>query len=191
MAEFLRKNGLVVDYSEKTDYSDYSDEMIWNSLQNRIKGSSVTLLILSEDLVLERKGEAGYGFKNSGWVYREISASLRDWENNRINGVVAVAPDDFYDKITYNGGNCISCGLNHTNYNNDKLNEILLENRFNVKSKFKKSTCAYDKLDDSYISIVKMSDFIENPKIYLDNAYEKRNRQINNKEFEIKYDFHN
>lgn len=187
----LKTKELAVDYSEKTDYSGYSDEFIWNELLPRIKGSSITLVLYSDDLsYLGNKCEPSYSFGSSGWVYREISASLRDWNNNSINGMVLLVKDEDYDAITHQKY-CSNCPEGHTLYNNQYLPKIILKNRFNVKQQYKNSSCAWDKLEDSYITIVKWSDFKRNPSKYIDNAYDKRERQRKNSEFEIIYDLHN
>lgn len=191
VVELLGKKNIIADYSEKKDRSNTSDENIWKYLEKKIKGSSITLVLLSEDLIGRNgKGKEGNNFHDSGWIYKEISCSLRDWDNNRINGIIAIAKDDFYKKITYYEEKCITCNEKHTNYKNKYIPEIILKNRYNIKQKYKKSNCAFDKLEDSYISIVSWTDFKKDPEKYINNAFEKRERQINNQEFIIEYNLH-
>lgn len=185
----MRSKGIAADYSEKDDKSHLTDETIWKHLLKRVKGSSITVVILSRDLIFH-KGEASSNFAASGWVYKEMQASLRDGIENRINGVVAVVEDDFYDQIVTTRY-CSLCGKWHKEYNKNLLNEIIHENTFNVKKSYgTHRNCAYNELHDSYITIVKVSEFLQYPNFYIDNAWEKRQRQINKKEFEIKNGFH-
>lgn len=191
IAEKLESMGDIVNYSEKEDKSHLTDESIWNALLNRIKGSTITVVILSKDLVTEGKGEAGRNFMDSGWVYKEISASLRDWNNNRINGVIAVAPDNFYDEFLTRR-RCFECQGIHYSFKEGMINEIITANEHNVKDKFKKGgKCSDDPLHDCYISVVRFSEFMQNPKKFIDNAADKRDRQIRNQEFIITKDLHN
>ena len=92
VANFMSSKGLALDYSEKEDRSDTSEENIWRNLHSKIKSSSVTLLLFTDDLLYEnsRKMNQGRDFMDSGWIYKELSCSLRDWEENRINGILVL-----------------------------------------------------------------------------------------------------
>lgn len=73
----------IINYSENEDKSMFSDETIWNYLHDRISGSSCTILLLTWDLLNDNKEKISYtkgSFLKSGWIYNEISASLRDWK---------------------------------------------------------------------------------------------------------------
>lgn len=91
----LRMGSFGVDYSEKTDRREFTDETIWKNLLTRINGSSVTIILDSYDL--RSKATAGYSFHSSPWVYKEISTSLRDWNGNALNGIVYVVPDSGFN----------------------------------------------------------------------------------------------
>ncbi|EGZ31764.1 TIR domain-containing protein [Malacoplasma iowae] len=87
----------IINYSENEDKSMFSDETIWNYLHDRISGSSCTILLLTWDLLNDNKEKISYtkgSFLKSGWIYNEISASLRDWKNNRVNGLICVMCDN-------------------------------------------------------------------------------------------------
>ncbi len=103
MNKFNRINQLVnhstnlINYSERENKSNFSKETIWKYLHDRIAGSSCTILLYTQDLSTYRKDKIDYiprDFLNSGWVYNEISASLRDWGDNRINGLICVLCDN-------------------------------------------------------------------------------------------------
>lgn len=102
MNKFDRINQLVnhstslINYSERENKSNFSKETIWKYLHDRIAGSSCTILLYTQDLATYRRDKIDYipgDFLNSGWVYNEISASLRDWDDNRINGLICVLCD--------------------------------------------------------------------------------------------------
>lgn len=172
MEKFKKIENLVsnsnyyINYSERVDKSRFSDQTIWEYLRDRIAGSSCTILLLTEDLFTYNKQKINYKFNsfiNSGWIYNEISASLRDWKDNRINGIVCVVEDSLVNKIQI---------LNRTIYGYD-LPEILKENI-------------------NYIIFVTYSEFTRNHYNYLTQAYENRRKQIksNGSKFNIKYDLH-
>ena len=164
----LRVNKQTIDYSEKQDRSDNTDETIWKYLLNRMHGSSVTIVVLTKDLLTKNRHKISSGnqWKNCGWVYKEISASLRNWENNNINGIIVVYDDEleFY--------------LRNINY---RMAKIIDFNRNNLKN--------YNNgLDKDYINIVSLSSFLRNPIPFINKAKDKREYY---EYYNIKYDFHN
>lgn len=166
--------GNAVDYSEKKDRSENSTETIWNSLLSRIHGSSVTIVALTPDLLKRnrRKISSGNDFKDSGWVYKEISASLRDWKNNKINGVLVVYDDS---RIAQQPS---------------EISKIIDYNRKNLKrprSNFM-GHIYFDLMDDSYIDVISFSRFAQAPSHFISKAKEKREKS---ELYNIKYDFHN
>ncbi|AWX42993.1 TIR domain-containing protein [Metamycoplasma cloacale] len=92
----LNNEEYIINFSEKEDKSEYSIQTIWDYLASRIKQSSCTILLMTQDLLFENKHKISYipnDFEHSGWIYKEISASLRDWKENRINGLVCVVEE--------------------------------------------------------------------------------------------------
>lgn len=180
----------TIDYSEKEDRSDTTNENIWNKLYKRIKGSSITIVIHDPSLVNFKK-KAKYDsnsydkserFHNSGWIYKEIVASLRSSQNNQINGIIYLIPDKYYKEI-------VSFDINHCrSIDSSKIPEIISKNRFNHKKSYKlnSSICC----EDSYIDIIKESDFFNNSKKYIDEVYDKRTKQIKNEEYKIVNNLH-
>ncbi len=156
----------LINFSERKDKSMYSDETIWKYLHDRIAGSSCTILFLSKDLLTYNSKKLDYvkgDFINSGWIYNEISASLRDWKDNRINALVCVVDDEITDLIAYNNG--VIKG--------SSLPEILA-------------------LNSEYIVWVTYSAFIANPHNSINQAKQRREDQIRsgNTKYRIVYDLH-
>ena len=147
--------------------SDDSDDAIWNYLKNMIWGTSVTIVVLSPEML------------QSSWISDEISYSLkkisRDGTQSQRNGVVAVIKkvngsyDWFKYKITYPDGH-ISNG-----YHEEKVFEIIRANRGNQNPQV--YVCEHcktiDGLSGSYISYVEEDEFINNMDKYIENAYQK------------------
>ena len=176
--EILTKSNNYVNYSENKDKSAFSNETIWNHLHDRICGSSCTIVLLTKDLVTYNKHKIEYklyDFLNSGWVYNEISASLRDWNNNRINGIVCVYDDALLESIE------VIFPIENTIYGKYRygipeyqIPEIITENK-------------------DYIVFASYSNFIWNHQYYIKEAYKRREDQIKSmgNEYKIVYDLHN
>ena len=147
--------------------SDDSDDAIWNYLKDMIWGTSVTIVVLSPEML------------QSSWISDEISYSLkkvsRDGTQSQRNGVVAVIKkvngsyDWFKYKITYSDGH-ISNG-----YHEEKVFKIIRENRGNQDPPV--YVCEHcktiDSLTGSYISYIEEDEFINNMDKYIENAYQK------------------
>lgn len=154
--------------SDSPDLTDLKTESIRNKLKNMIWGTSVTIVIVSPNMIL------------SHWIDWEIKYSLkvisRDEKTSHTNGVIAVIQKDLYlgydwiRKKTIKNDGCSS-----TFYNTSKLYSIINNNRFNQSPQ--KYTCDACKtvhpLTGSYISLVTEEDFLSNPNKYIDNAFDK------------------
>ena len=164
----LENNKQTINYSEKEDRSDSTDETIWKYLLNRIHGSSVTIVVLTKDLLTtnRHKISSGNQWNKCGWVYKEISASLRNWKNNNISGIIVVYDDE------------LEFFLRNKNY---KIAKIIDHNRNNIKGN-------YSNLDKDYISIVSLTSFLNNPVSIINNVKHKRKYY---EYYNIEYDFHN
>ena len=83
------------------------------------------------------------------------------------NGVVAVIKkvNGSYSWFKYSKGDS-------TKYHMNKIQDIIAKNHFNSNPP-QKVDGAYDWLNGSYITFVEEKDFLDNPKKYIDNAYEK------------------
>ena len=162
-----------INYTERKDKSKFSRESIWNYLYGRISGSSCTIVLLTDDLMDKNRRKIKYiqgDFLHSGWVYNEIIASLRDRKNNRINGLVCVVVDEWWNRIklnkTKNGSGFTTLNSKHD------LPEVLAKN-------------------EEYIIFAKYSDFINDHLKYINQAINNRDKQIKSKCFQIKCNLHN
>lgn len=193
----LKRRDIIADYSEKVDRSMYSDQTIWSSLRDRIVGSSVTLVIYSRDFLRGSGGKAlsiddasEYSSQISdpqfkqGWIYKEIRASLADEQNNPTNGIIVVIPDDYVNDI-FSWGTCKTTGSRVRSINSNQLPPIIYENIFNIRNSFNSHECGccYDRNYGSYISIIKLSDFLSDPESYIEIA---RNKRKESNKYEIR-----
>ena len=86
----------VINRSEDADRSQMSEDTIQEYLYEKLKDTSVTIVLLTPEAVSYRKNWIG---NYDDWLYDELRYSLEDRKNNRTNGVVAVYTDDAKDMI--------------------------------------------------------------------------------------------
>lgn len=147
--------------------SDDSDDVIWNYLKDMIWDTSVTIVVLSPEML------------KSSWISDEISYSLkkisRDGTQSQRNGVVAVIKKVnggyswFKYKHTNPDGHVTTC------YHEEKVFDIIKNNRRNQESPvYCCEKCqSIDALTGSYIAYVEEDEFIDNMDKYIENAFQK------------------
>jgi len=145
-----------------------SVENIKNNLKDMIYGTSVTIVIISPNMI------------KSDWIEWEIEYSLkeisRDGRASRTNVIIGVIMkvNGNYDWIVSrrkNQDGCISRYLD-PNY----LFDIIKNNRLNLitNDRYTCKTCkTFDQLTGSYFSIIEEDDFLTDPAKYIENAYMK------------------
>lgn len=153
--------------SESPDLTDTSTEGIKESLKEMMHDTSVTIVILSPNMI------------DSKWIDWEIEYCLknivRKGRVSHTNGIVGVIQKDDggYSWFKESGLNCHS--ISTVSYKMDKIFDIIAKNHFNSNPpKWHCEQCmTYDSLSGSYISFVEEEEFLNNPQIYIDNAYDK------------------
>lgn len=149
------------------DLSNYSDDYIYNHLKDKIRPTSVTIVLISPNM------KEPHRLDKSQWIPWEIYYSI--YESNRngrvshTNAILAVVLPDQYGSYSYmieHKSCCPSgCRFLHT----DTLFTILSENMFNQKEKNKMDCHLGDNVYRglcSYIPMVKWGDFIQNMNSY-------------------------
>ena len=163
--------------AESPDLTDLKTETIKKNLRNMIYDSSVTIVIVSPNMTQSR------------WIDWEIEYSLkeiaREGKISHSNGIVGVIMKvkGGYDWIVSSGKHADGCS--YVSYKEDKLYNIIKQNRYNNitdKKYYCKECKTYDRMNGSYISLIKEDDFLEDPDKYIENAYNK-SQAIN--DFEI------
>jgi len=173
----------IYNRSENVNRSEMTDETIRKYLYEKLKKTSVTIVLLTPLAVDYKKGL--YSGKYNDWLYDELRYSLQDREENRTNGIVALYTDESQDQLMQNSTHtCSIC--NKTKSSNSLINfdNLVRKNMLNIKEQYKSEACLdlYDSEKDSYISLVHIDDFKENYADYIEKAKDKRDRQ---EEFEL------
>lgn len=153
--------------SDSPDLTDTSTENIKNNLKNMMYDTSVTIVILSPNM------------KQSKWIDWEIeycvkSISRKD-RKSHTNGVVGVIMKVNGDYGWFESTSTNCHGHPTVDYNLEKVFDIISENHYNSKpEQWHCDECkTYDYLNGSYISFIEEESFLNNPRMYINNAFEK------------------
>lgn len=166
----------VINRSEDVDRSQMSKDTIQEYLYEKLKDTSVTIVLLTPEAVSYRKNWIGH---YDDWLYDELRYSLEDRNNNRTNGVVAVYTDDAKDMILESSSHyCAHCQETKSCRTLKCFDNLARKNMLNIKQSYKKNPCndLYDDSHDSYISLVSLEEFKQDYTKYIDNAKDKRDR---------------
>ncbi|MCQ2335871.1 MAG: TIR domain-containing protein [Paludibacteraceae bacterium] len=153
--------------SDSPDLTDTSTENIKRVLRDMMYDTSVTIVIISPHM------------KESKWIDWEIEYCLKNEtrkdRTSHTNGVVGVIMKynggyDWFKQNTINSDGCYS-----SSYDDSFLYDIIKNNRYNQNPKqYSCPICkTVNSLTGSYISFVEEEDFLENPQLYINNAYNK------------------
>lgn len=166
----------VINRSEDVDRNQMSEDTIQEYLYEKLKDTSVTVVLLTPKAVDYNKNFWG---EYDDWLYDELRYSLEDRTDNRTNGVVAVYTNDAKDMLLENSSHyCSQCQQIKSCKTLKPFENLARKNMLNIKPSYKKNPCndLYDDNHDSYISLVSLEDFKREYTKYIENAKAKRNR---------------
>lgn len=173
LEELFSDDVKIINCSENADRSDMSEDTIQRYLYDKLKTTSVTIVLITPEAVNHKKNIFGY---YDDWMYDEIRYSLEDRENNRCNGLVAVYVPEAENMIKTKT-TCQKCDEKCTLSTIHDFDNLTRKNMMNVKDQYKVNPCegVYNLIYDSYCALVSFDDFKENYVDYIENADKKRN----------------
>jgi len=116
-------------------------------------------------------------WQDQSYIKRELQASLFDGKNNTRNGILGIVLPEMINTIYKGSIVCSSCGMSH--------NLVMIDNSTTIKEfsynyYIPNNKCAWSE-DDRYCVLVPWDDFVANPEIYIEQAFNKRSHSISNK----------
>ena len=165
LSSLFDKHSDTIDYSENVDRSQMSDATIKQYLYEKLRRSSVTIILLTPLAVNHNRNWMGY---YDDWMYDEIRYSLENRAGNRTNGLVAVYTPEAADLLVHMQPSGTVTVKN--------VNNLFRKNMMNVKPQYKKNPNPriYDQDYDSYCSLIAWDEFISHIGEYIDIASQKR-----------------
>lgn len=148
--------------------SDVEDYIMRRIRQDYLSDSTVTIHLIGS-----------YGAENRGWqeqrfIKRELQASLYDGEDNSRNGVLGIVLPEMEHHIYLGGQVCTTCGQSH---NLVALNDSTTISEFSHNYYIPNGRCAHTE-GERYCVLARWSEFIANPTLWIDAAFDKRTAPI-------------
>ncbi|MDT2341243.1 MULTISPECIES: TIR domain-containing protein [Enterococcus] len=177
LVELFSNSREVFNRSEDVDRTHMSEDTIQKYLYDKLKNTSITIVILTPEAVNYKKDIFGV---YDDWLYDELRYSLEDRQSNRTNGVIALYTEESKHLVKEKSiHTCSVCNKERTSNTILNFDNLVRKNMMNVKESYKCNKCSnlYDGDYDSYISLVHFDDFKSNIKKYIEIAKEKRDRK--------------
>jgi hypothetical protein len=170
LEELLKKNDIGFNYrgeKDGEDLSELNDDTVAGILADKIRTTSVTIVMVSS-------GMKEWKREKDQWIPWEISYSLkeisRETGKSRTNGILAVVIPDRDQSYVHAIWDFLGVRYVITTF----LFKIITENLFNRKGLERSYGIIPYVEEDCYIPIVKWSDFVNDPKHYLNVALDHR-----------------
>ena len=152
---------------EDSDLSYLAESTIEAKLKERIKDSSVTIVLISKGM------RETYEKDKNQWIPHEVSYSLRDLPENRRSALIYVVIPDEQGSYSYFEERNNGWWHDDYIYTGNRLFEILERNLNNKKDSFSISKCNYYS-DENYAVLVKWDFFKTYPLTTIKKSLEHR-----------------
>lgn len=162
----------MIDKSLNTPINSTDKDYIMRKIrEDYLSDSTVTI-----HLIGEYSAENSL-YENQAYIKRELQASLYNGENNTKNGILGIVLPNMYDKIFKGSEVCSVCGKSH---NIVCINDSTVVKEFSYNYYIPKDGCSWSE-EDRFCVLVKWSDFVKNPELYINKAFDKRSSPISAK----------
>ena len=161
----------MIDKSLNTPINSTDEDYIMRKIrEDYLSDSTVTIHLIGEY-------SAENLYENQAYIKRELQASLYNGENNTKNGILGIVLPNMYDKIFKGSEVCTVCGKSH---NIVCINDSTVVKEFSYNYYIPKDGCSWSE-EDRFCVLVKWNDFVENPELYINKAFDKRSSLISAK----------
>lgn len=162
----------MIDKSLNTPINSTDEDYIMRKIrEDYLSDSTVTI-----HLIGEYSAENSL-YENQAYIKRELQASLYNGENNTKNGILGIVLPNMYDKIFKGSEVCSVCGKSH---NIVCINDSTVVKEFSYNYYIPKDGCSWSE-EDRFCVLVKWNDFVKNPELYINKAFDKRSSPISAK----------
>ena len=151
--------------------STYEDYIMRKIREDYLSDSTVTIHLIGE------YSAENLLYENQAYIKRELQASLYNGENNTKNGILGIVLPNMYDKIFKGSEVCSVCGKSH---NIVCINDSTVVKEFSYNYYIPKDGCSWSE-EDRFCVLVKWNDFVKNPELYINKAFDKRSSLISAK----------
>ena len=162
----------MIDKSLNTPINSTDEDYIMRKIrEDYLSDSTVTIHLIGE------YSAENLLYENKAYIKRELQASLYNGENNTKNGILGIVLPNMYDKIFKGSEVCTVCGKSH---NIVCINDSTVVKEFSYNYYIPKDGCSWSE-EDRFCVLVKWNDFVKNPELYINKAFDKRSSLISAK----------
>ena len=162
----------MIDNSLNTPINSTDEDYIMRKIrEDYLSDSTVTIHLIGE------YSAENLLYENQAYIKRELQASLYNGENNTKNGILGIVLPNMYDKIFKGSEVCSVCGKSH---NIVCINDSTVVKEFSYNYYIPKDGCSWSE-EDRFCVLVKWNDFVKNPELYINKAFDKRSSLISAK----------
>ena len=162
----------MIDKSLNTPINSTDEDYIMRKIrEDYLSDSTVTIHLIGE------YSAENLLYENQAYIKRELQASLYNGENNTKNGILGIVLPNMYDKIFKGSEVCSVCGKSH---NIVCINDSTVAKEFSYNYYIPKDGCSWSE-EDRFCVLVKWNDFVKNPELYINKAFDKRSSLISAK----------
>lgn len=162
----------MVDKSLNEPINSYDEDYIMQVIRrDYLSDSTVTIFLIGSQC------SENLGWENQKFIKRELQASLYHGQGNTQNGILGIVLPSMYTTVFVGSGICSNCGNSH---NYVDINDSTTIKEFSYNYYIPQNKCAWTE-DDRFCVLVKWEDFVINPELYIDQAFNKRYNPISEK----------
>lgn len=162
----------MVDKSLNEPVNSYDEEYIMQIIRkDYLSDSTVTIFLIGT------QSSENLGWENQKFIKRELQASLYHAQGNTQNGILGVVLPSMYASVYGGSGICTSCNNTH---NYVYINDNTTIKEFSYNYYIPQNKCAWTE-DDRFCILIKWEDFVNNPELYINQAFNKRDKPISEK----------
>lgn len=162
----------MIDKSLNTPINSTDEDYIMRKIrEDYLSDSTVTIHLIGE------YSAENLLYENQAYIKRELQASLYNGENNTKNGILGIVLPNMYDRIFKGSEVCSVCGKSH---NIVCINDSTVVKEFSYNYYIPKDGCSWSE-EDRFCVLVKWNDFVKNPELYINKAFDKRSSLISAK----------
>lgn len=155
--------------------SDNIDYIMQKIRSDYIQNTSVTIFLIGKHSS-ENEGFDEQGRNKQSFIIRELKASLYDGKGNRRSGILGIVLPEMEEIIYGSSRNCPTCNqqINVVNISPETVIKEFAENYY-----LDPDNCGHYDESGRFCVLVRYNDFMENPNLYINKAYDKVDTKIN------------
>lgn len=161
----------IVDRSLNNPIQSNDEDYIMRKIRDDyLSDSTVTIHLIGE------KSAENLGVREQRFIKRELQASLYNGKNNSRSGILGIVLPKVKAKIIGSSYTCSSCGNNHNGvYLNDSTTIKEFYRNYYIQTE-DNNKCSWAE-EDRYCILTSWEDFIKNPDLYIEEAFNKEAHQ--------------